>query len=109
MVGFVVVRSVAVMNPDAEPVAMRELVGRDLLGIDAEHVGDLGEQLAGGVGEVQRPLGAAEPRDGLGELGDGVVVDQARAVRGDAARDELAPRPAPSPPSAAGTRARRRP
>ena len=54
--------------------------GRDLLGVDAEHVGDRGEQLAGRAGEAQRPLGAAEAGDRLGELGDGVVADEA-AIR----------------------------
>ncbi len=68
-----------------------ELVGRDLAGIDAERVGDRGEELSRGVGEVHRPLGAAEAGDGLGELRDGVVADEPRTVRGDAVGDESHP------------------
>ena len=47
--------------------------------------------LAGGVGEADRPFGAAECRHGLGELRDGVVGVEAGAVCRAAARDEPDP------------------
>ena len=45
----------------------------------------------GGVGELQRPLGAAERGDGLGEPGDGVVVQSREPCAARAARDEPDP------------------
>ena len=85
------VRRVALDEAGGRSRLQHQLIRAGLLRVDPEDARELRQQRARSLGEPDRPLEPTDLGDGLGELGDGVVVDQPRAVGGLAARDELDP------------------